>query len=123
MRIAAGALALIGLCSATVPAAAEKLQGSTIQSRLVGRSIAWWDKGSQLAGALFLAPDGRAEIVLDTAVQVIDKGTWRIDGAQLCTRWTLSRSGQEKCYWLEEVAPDRFDTTGGTMMEIRDPMV
>jgi hypothetical protein len=123
MRIETGALALIALLAAAVPAAAETLQGATIKSRLVGRSIAWWDKGSRLAGALFLAPDGRAEIVLDTAVEVTDRGTWRIDGGQLCTRWTLSRSGQEKCYWIQEVAPDRFDTTGGTMMEIRDPMV
>ncbi|BBE74420.1 hypothetical protein [Oharaeibacter diazotrophicus] len=115
MRLLALALLLAG----TAAAAAAPLGDAEIRAELVGRDIEWWENGGWHAGSLVLAPDGRAEITVDTPAPSADVGHWTVSGGRICTVWDSVRAGAEKCYSLERGGAGDFVTSGGNVFRVR----
>ena len=67
-----------------------------------------------------LAPDGSAEISVDSPKQSGDVGRWTLRDGAICTQWSAIRDGVEKCYSLRRDAAGRFVTSGGNVFEIRE---
>ncbi|WP_181704794.1 hypothetical protein [Chthonobacter rhizosphaerae] len=111
---------LVALSGLTAPAAATELTAEEIRDELVGHAIGWWEEGGWHAGGLVLAPDGRAEITVDSPRAEADAGRWTLEGNRICTAWRAMRAGGEKCYTVERVSARRFVTSGGNVFEIRD---
>jgi len=111
---------LAGLACTLAGAVAADLDGSAIESELIGRSIVWWEEGGWHKGHLLLSPDGTAEISVDDPQPAGDTGRWAIRGGDLCTVWGDLREGREKCYSVRRGADGRFVTSGGNVFEIRD---
>jgi len=116
MRPLALALFLAGTAAAT----AAPLGDAEIRDALVGHRIEWWENGGWHAGSLVLAPDGRAEITVDTPAPAADVGRWTVSAGRICTVWDSVRDGAEKCYSLERGEAGEFVTSGGNVFRIRD---
>ena len=114
------AVAIASAAFSATPAFATDLTPAEIRSELVGRAIVWWEEGGWLAGQLVLAPDGSAEITVDTPKPAGDVGRWTIRDGELCTEWGAIRDGIEKCYSVRRDAAGRFVTSGGNVFEIRE---
>jgi hypothetical protein len=104
----------------TMPAVAADLTAGEIRNELVGRAIAWWEEGGWFQGRLVLAPDGTAEITVDSPNFVTDTGRWAIQDGEICTEWGEIRAGVKKCYSVQRGHSGRFVTSGGNVFEIRE---
>lgn len=113
-------LAALVLALSAGAVAANDLAARDIQRDLVGPSIRWSDEDAWLSGDLQLSPDGKASITSENPVAA-DEGHWRLVGDQLCTTWSRTRGGTEKCYRIRQVAARRYVTTGGNVFEIVEP--
>jgi hypothetical protein len=100
-------------------AGAAELDGSQLRGTLVGQTIQWWEANGWYAGHLILLPDGRAEISVSSPTTRSDAGYWRIEGNRICTIWSAMRSGQSKCYSVNQISPNRFTTSGGNVFELQ----
>jgi hypothetical protein len=110
---------LLAVLLIAAPAAhAGVLGADELRGVLVGQPIQWWERDGWQSGSLTLLPDGRAEISIESPDTAADSGRWTISGNQLCTVWSMMRDRQSKCYSVEQVAPNRFVTSGGNVFVI-----
>lgn len=85
---------LAGLVSASFATAslAAPMTADEIKSDLIGQPLTGKRLGVTMN--LFLNQDGSATL---RSTLVDDTGTWRVNGDQLCLKWTEFRGGKEQC--------------------------
>ena len=74
---------------------AKTLSGSDIQEQIIGKRIDWVINGSK--GTTRYKNNGTSSVSIKSPKKLKDKGTWRIKGNKLCSKWTVIRGGKEKC--------------------------
>lgn len=106
------AFALASILSATGLAHSANLTGDQIQAALVGKNLTFTMSGAGKNEA-FYSTDGTAKITMGGKA---DTGTWRVKGAQLCTKWKVIRAGKESCWSVVSEGDGKYKTSTGVMI-------
>jgi len=92
-------------------ASAANMTAAQIEEKVIGRTLGF-ETDSGLAGEIHYAPAGTSTIEVDGLFS--DKGTWRFNGDEFCTRWDIIRDGEEKCTDFHQVDETTFEVSDGT---------
>ncbi len=114
-KILGAALVLYGTAVVATPAiAASVMSGDQIRSEIIDRMFAYRgeENGQRKKGTIRYTANGKIKIRTRKGFQ--DSGVWKIDRqGKLCTRITLGRGNQLKCFSIFEAKNGKYATDHG----------
>jgi len=89
--------ALVTICFTSTIASAGTLTAEEIQEKIIGKSLSWVTLDGETKGTAKHRKNGNSSVSVKAPYQLKDKGTWRLQGNQFCTKFVVLRDGKERC--------------------------